>query len=468
MPALDAKAILEGRKPGRRSVGLTIGIVVSVLCMLAMFGYLLWSGLASGGVAGVVGFVISLLAAIIPVAILVPLILALDRLEPEPGMVLTFAFLWGAGVAVVVSFILNTAGMAFVTVPAFGESLGDFISTAVGAPVVEESAKGLVLLILLWRRRHELDSLTDGVIYAAMVATGFAFTENILYFLSSYLSEGAFGLGFTFVLRGLIAPFGHPLYTAMIGIGVAYAAINRGGGRMLAPVLGWFGAVVLHGLWNASTAFGWLGFGVAYIVLFFVLVSIIVLAVQDRRKHVAAIAHFLPPYVSTGLVTPADVRMLSSIPGRRGARSWAQRNAGQRGRNAMKDYQLAATELALLHQRLARGVARPNWEERRDNFLALMHAARTAFLGHVQQPVAPAWASAPTDSGFLQRADFEHVIARAQQQRAAQPQQPGPGAPGGPPPAGPPPQGPSPQAPPPNPGQQPPYPPHQSGPGRSW
>ncbi|GAA1771941.1 PrsW family intramembrane metalloprotease [Streptomonospora arabica] len=458
MPALDAKAILEGRKPGRRSVGLTIGIIISVLCMLAMMGYLLWSGLAGGGVAGVVGFVISLVAAIIPVAILVPLILTLDRLEPEPGMVLLFAFLWGAGVAVVVSFILNTAGMALVTVPAFGQSMGDFVSTAVGAPLVEESAKGLVLLILLWRRRYELDSLTDGVIYAAMVATGFAFTENILYFLSSYMSEGAFGLGFTFVLRGLVSPFGHPLYTSMIGIGVAYAAINRGGGRLFAPVLGWLGAVVLHGLWNASTAFGWIGFGIAYVVLFFVLVSIIVLAVQDRRRQVAAIAHFLPPYVSTGLVTPADVRMLSSIPGRRGARSWAQRNAGQRGRRAMKDYQLAATELALLHQRLARGVARPAWQERRDSFLALMHAARTAFLGHMQQPVVPAWAPQATDSGFLQRADFAHVIAQAQQQRAAQ---------GQPPPQGPPPAPGAPGAGPPSPGQ-PPYPPQQPGPGRGW
>ncbi|QBI54999.1 PrsW family intramembrane metalloprotease [Streptomonospora litoralis] len=451
MPALDAKAILEGRKPGRRSVGLTIGIVVSVLCMLAMFAYLLWSGLAGGGVAGVVGFLISLFAAIIPVAILVPLILTLDRLEPEPGLVLIFAFLWGAGVAVVVSFILNTAGMQLVAVPVFGQSMGDFISTAVGAPLVEESAKGAVLLILLWRRRYEIDSLTDGVIYGAMVATGFAFTENILYFLSSYLSEGAFGLGFTFVLRGLISPFGHPLYTAMIGIGVAYAAINRGGGRLFAPVLGWLGAVVLHGLWNASTAFGWIGFGVAYLVLFFVLVSIIVLAAQDRRRQVAAIAHFLPPYVPTGLVTPADVRMLSSIPGRRQARTWAQRNAGQSGRKAMQDYQLAATELALLHQRLARGVARPAWEERRDSFLALMHAARTTFLGRMQQPVAPAWAPAVTDSGFLQRADFAHVIAQAQQQRAAQQPPPAPGTPGGASPATP--------GQPPNPPQQPGQPP---------
>ncbi|MDA0566359.1 PrsW family intramembrane metalloprotease [Streptomonospora sp. S1-112] len=451
MPALDAKAILEGRKPGRRSIGLTIGIAVSVFCMLLMLVYLLWSGVAGGGVAGVVGFFLSLFAAVIPVAILVPLILLLDRLEPEPGTMLLFAFLWGAGVAVVVSFILNTAGMELLAVPAFGPDLGEFVSTAVGAPLVEESAKGMVLLILLWRRRYEIDSMTDGVTYAAMVATGFAFTENILYFLSSFLDQGMFGLGFTFVLRGLIAPFGHPLYTAMIGIGVAYAAINRGGGRLFAPFLGWVGAVILHGLWNGSTVFGWLGLGIAYVVLFFVLLSIIVLAVQDRRRQVAAIAQFLPPYTPTGLVTPADIRMLSSIPGRRGARSWAQRNAGKRGRDAMRDYQLAATELALLHQRLARGVTRPHWEERRDSFLALMHAARVAFLGHVQQPVAPAWAPKATDSGFLQRADFAHVIAQAQARRdAAQqgrpPHQPGPGTP----PSG---------GQPPYPPQRPPYPP---------
>ncbi|WP_067971343.1 PrsW family intramembrane metalloprotease [Nocardiopsis trehalosi] len=419
MPALDAKAILEGRQPGRRSLGLTVGIFVSVLCMLAMIGYLLWSGLATGGVAGVVGFLISLAAAVIPVAILVPLILLLDRLEPEPGSVLTFAFLWGAGVAVVVSFVLNTAGMELWAVPMFGPDAGAFITTAVGAPLVEESAKGLVLLILLFRRRYEIDSYTDGVIYGAMVATGFAFTENILYFLSAYFESGFFGLAFTFVLRGLVAPFGHPIYTAMIGIGVAYAAVNRGGARLLAPVAGWFAAVLLHGLWNGSTVFGWVGFGVAYTLLFFVLLSIVVIAVQDRRRQVAAISYYLPPYIPTGLVTPADIRMLSSMAGRRGARNWAQRNAGARGRAAMKDYQLAATELALLHQRLDRGVARPHWEGRRDAFLALMHAARDAFLGRVRRPVTPGWATTPTDSGFMKRADFSDVIARAQAQRAA-------------------------------------------------
>ncbi|WP_017593698.1 PrsW family intramembrane metalloprotease [Nocardiopsis potens] len=433
MPALDSKAILEGRKPGSRSYGLLIGIFISVLCTLGMLGYLLLSGLVTGGVSGVVGFLVSLVAAVIPVAILIPLILMLDRLEPEPGSMLLFAFLWGAGVAVGVSFILNTVGMQLGTVPLFGADTGTYISTAVGAPVVEESAKGLVLVLLLWRRRYEIDSYTDGVIYAGMVATGFAFTENVLYFLTSYFEEGFFGLAFTFVLRGLIGPFGHPIYTAMIGLGVAYAAMRRGPMRLVAPVAGWVAAVLLHALWNGSTIFGWYGLGAAYLVLFFVLVAIIGVAVQDRRRQIAAISHYLPPYIPTGLVTPADIRMLSSMGGRRAARAWASRNAGVRGRRAMQDYQLAATELALLHQRLDRGVARPHWEGRRDAFLALMHVAREAFQGRVQAPATPAWAPSATDSGFLRRSDFSHVIAEAQARRgfSGPPPQAPPGRPPG-------------------------------------
>ncbi|WP_157129771.1 PrsW family intramembrane metalloprotease, partial [Thermobifida halotolerans] len=424
MRPLDTKAILEGRKPGRHSVGLIAGIVVSVLCMLLMLGYLLLSGLVGAGTAGVVAFLVSLVAAVVPVTILVPLILLLDRLEPEPNSVLLFAFLWGAGVAVLTSFVLNTLGMELYTVPVFGEDLGAYLSAAVGAPLVEESAKGLALLLLLWRRRHEIDSSTDGIIYAAMVATGFAFVENVSYFLGALFTEGAAGFAVTFVLRGIIAPLGHPLYTAMIGLGVAYAATHRGVGRLFMPVLGWLGAVVLHALWNGSTAFGWTGLGLVYALLFCVLVALIVVAVRDRRRQVAAIAHYLPQYIPTGLVTPHDIQMLSTMGGRKRARAWARQVAGARGRRAMEDYQLAATELALLHRRLDRGVARPDWWERRDAILALMHMAREAFLGRAVQPAAPTWTQQPTDSGFLRRSDFQHVIAQAHAQQGGMPPQP--------------------------------------------
>ncbi|GLU49455.1 PrsW family intramembrane metalloprotease [Nocardiopsis ansamitocini] len=424
MPVLDTRAILEGRKPGRRSVGLIVGSVIGVICMCLMLSYLFLTGFVAAGPAGIVAFFISVVAAVIPVTILIPLILLLDRLEPEPHSMLVFAFLWGAGIAVLAALILNTLGLELYTVPTFGTDLGTFITTAVGAPLVEESAKGAALLFLLWRRRHEIDSYTDGVIYAAMVATGFAFTENISYFLSALFSDGFGGFAFTFVLRGLIVPFGHPIYTAMTGLGVAYAAMHNGRARFLAPIGGWMLAVFLHGMWNASTVFGWIGLGVAYLVLFGLLVGIVAIAVHDRHNQVAAIGHYLPPYIPTGLVTPADVNMLSSMRGRKQARAWAARNAGRPGRRAMEDYQMAATELALLHQRINRGVAPPAWWERRDAFLALMHVARDAFLGRIAQPAAPSWTPQATDSGFLRRAEFSHVIAQAQAQQHRQ--HPGP------------------------------------------
>ena len=416
MSRLDSAAILQGRR-SRYSKTLVLGTTLSVVCMIGMFVYLWMLALAgeeATGIDGVLGFVLSVVAAVVPVTVLIPLILALDRLEPEPRSVLFFAFAWGAGVAVVASLLLNTWGMRNIAEPLFGPEIGGLVTTSVVAPVVEESAKGLVLLILLWRRRHEIDTFTDGVVYGGMVALGFAFTENILYFLGAFF-DGT--LAATFALRGLVAPFGHPLYTALVGIGVAHAAMRTGRFRLLAPVAGWCAAVLLHGVWNASAFFGWLGLGVIYLVLFCVLLGILVLAARDRRSQIMAIDRYIPPYVSTGLVSPADITMLSSLTKRRKAREWAARNAGRKGRAAMKDYQLAATELALLHQKIDAGRPREDWKMRRDAYLALMHVARDAFLGRAPSPVSPGWAEKPDDSGFLRRADFAHVISQAQAQQ---------------------------------------------------
>ena len=67
------------------------------------------------------------------------------------------------------------------------------------APVVEETGKGLFLVIVVVFRRAQIHGLLDGLIYGALVGVGFAFVEDILYYLSS-LDSGA--LGVTFFLRG--------------------------------------------------------------------------------------------------------------------------------------------------------------------------------------------------------------------------------------------------------------------------
>ncbi|MES9540187.1 PrsW family intramembrane metalloprotease [Spirillospora sp. NPDC049024] len=398
MATMDPKAVLEGRVPGRPPVGLILGMTVSGLCAVIALG--------TYAVLGGAAFWVGALLAILPIPVLVALALTLDRLEPEPPRALAFSFMWGAGVAVLGALVLNTLGMLYVTVPIFGETEGHFVSAAFGAPVIEETLKGAVLFGMLWFRRNEIDGFADGIIYAAMVGLGFAMMENITYYMRAFEDGGAQQLQAVFILRGLIAPLSHPLFTAMTGLGVAYAATHRRG-QLAAPLAGLLGAMVLHGLWNGAAAFGLGGIGAVYVLDFSVLVTLIVIVFVERRGTVRRIEAYLPMYAGTGLVTPQDVRMLRSIPSRRAARRWARSVGGAPAGRAMVDYQLAATELALLHKRADRGVADPGWfATRRDSLLELMALARQAFLRTAPRPGAAPPAAGPPwarqgPSGFL-------------------------------------------------------------------
>ena len=99
--------------------------------------------------------------------------------------------------------------------------------------MTEEATKGAFLVLLLWWRRHELDGVLDGIVYAGMVGIGFAFTENILYLAAAYNGTDGIGPGGTealtgtFIMRCLLSPFAHPLFTAFIGIGVGLAVASR-------------------------------------------------------------------------------------------------------------------------------------------------------------------------------------------------------------------------------------------------
>ncbi|GAA2155084.1 PrsW family intramembrane metalloprotease [Actinomadura napierensis] len=397
MARVDPKAVLEGRIPGRPPVGLIVGLTVSSLCVVL--------ALAADVLSGGAGFWVGVVLAILPIPALVALALTLDRLEPEPPRALLFAFMWGAGVAVFGALVLNTLGLLYVTIPIFGEVKGHVVSATFGAPVIEESLKGAVLIGMLWFRRNEIDGFADGIIYAAMVGLGFAMMENITYYMRAFEDGGAQQLQAVFILRGLIAPLSHPLFTSMTGLGVAYAATHRRG-QLLAPAAGLIGAMILHGLWNGATTFGLGGLGVVYLLDFGVLVTLIVIVTVERRHTVRRIEAYLPMYAGTGLVTPQDVRMLRSIPSRRAARRWAKSVGGPPAGRAMVDYQLAATELALLHKRADRGNAEPHWfATRRDSLLELMSLARQAFLRTPPRRGGPAAGAPPWapqgPSGFL-------------------------------------------------------------------
>ena len=265
-PVYDPRAVIDGRPPGRAPVGVIIGIVLAALCVLIVFGIELGESVASGH--STTPFLIALPLALAPVPLLVGVVLFIDRLEPEPRLNLIFGFLWGAGIAALFAIIINTAGLEYVTQPALGASAGQYISATAGAPVVEETLKGLFLVWLVRWRRQELDGPTDGIVYAAMVGLGFAMTENIGYYINALVSPvhgGVALLGYTFVLRGVLSPFLHPIFTSMTGIGAAYAASHRDAGWALP--LGLVGAMCLHAMWNGLSIFGLAGTLVAYVIL---------------------------------------------------------------------------------------------------------------------------------------------------------------------------------------------------------
>ncbi len=348
MASRDPRWVLKDRP----SSALIIGLVVTGVCALVSFSFDVLNGAP-------VQFFIALVLALAPVPLLLAAVLALDRMEPEPRSNLVFAFAWGAGIAVLVAGVVNSLNLHYIIDAGnLSATSARNLAATFGAPVVEETMKGLVLLGLLKFRRAELDGPTDGIIYASMVGLGFGMSENVSYYIAALNSEqGGVGLAVTVVLRGVLSPFAHPLFTSMIGVAVAYAAHRHGPERVFSVMAGWAGAMVLHGLWNGLVSYGGFpGLVVAYGALMVVLVVLICVVIADRRRIVALLQRYLPPYEPTKLVDQADIHMLSALPRRRRARQWAKLHGGKRGLRAMSDYQLAATELGLLHARAARRV----------------------------------------------------------------------------------------------------------------
>ncbi|MAS53294.1 PrsW family intramembrane metalloprotease [Nocardioides sp.] len=368
--------------PERRTESVTFTVVVTVAVVLGAL--LMLAVLALSGAPGVM-LVAALLAAL-PVGPLLACYLWLDRYEPEPKPLLAYGLLWGAFVATAAALVLGGVGGVFVPVT-------DELSLAVVAPVTEEAAKGLFLLLLLWWRRAELDGILDGIVYAGMVGIGFAFTENILYLAAAYNGTDGMGPGgiagvtSTFVVRCLVSPFAHPLFTAFIGIGVGVAvASRRRGVRIAAPAAGYVVAVLTHALWNGSTVFGAEGFAGVYVVLMVpALVGMICLAVWARRTEAVVLRAALDDAARRNLIPATDIGWVVDLGARRAARVHAARYGGPHGARAMADYQQATIELGYLHHRLLRGTPPDDWRERGAVHVERIRAVRPhiAFPGQV-------------------------------------------------------------------------------------
>ncbi|MCW2522371.1 MAG: PrsW family intrarane metalloprotease [Frankiales bacterium] len=337
----------SSRRPGRSrraaATGAPIGVLIGLSVLAAAFALLI-------GVDNPTGLLVAVPCTAVSMGVVLAGFFWLDRWEPEPSRLLLLAFLWGATVAVVVSLVLELAS---------SEVLGRGVVLVVAAPLIEEAAKGAFLLLMLTgARRREFDGVVDGIVYAGFTAVGFAFIEDIGYIAQSF-GEGTDVGAATIVLRLVMAPFAHPLFTAMTGIGIGIAVSRpRGTVTWAAPLAGFALAVGLHALWNASVTFGLAGYLLVY---FLVMVPIFVFAVfwarSQRRRERDIIARQLPAMVYYHWLTPMEAGWLASIAARR---AWRKAVAARSGRGAARlltDFQTTATELAFLRDRSERGVA---------------------------------------------------------------------------------------------------------------
>jgi protease PrsW len=355
--------------PPRRVDWGRIGALVGVPLIMAAcgIGVLVWVGYRIGLTALVIGLV----AALIPVPVLVACFLWLDRYEPEPIRNLAGCLLWGACVATA-GAVAAEWGMAKLL--AHFHLTRDLVAV-VGAPLAEESMKALgpVLLLVLTRRRA-FSGVVDGIVYCGLSATGFAMMENILY-LGGYgyaanaerggTAAGLTGLISVFIGRILLSGFAHPLFTAMTGIGLGVAARTADKRvRWLAPFAGLITAMILHGTWNLMSTLASntrnltiLLYGY-FSVMMPIFLGMVGFALWLRSWEGKLTQRILPQYVRAGWFAPPEVATLGTIGRRQAARTWAKRVAGEQGAAAMRGYQFAATQLALLRDGMHRGLDR--------------------------------------------------------------------------------------------------------------
>jgi RsiW-degrading membrane proteinase PrsW (M82 family) len=379
--------------------GAMLGGIIALIALsgLAVLTYVGWQ-------IGPLALTVGIVAAILPVPLLVFCFLWLDRFEPEPVKYLAFCFGWGACVATGVSLVVNTAVSRL-----FAHwGLPDGLVAVLVAPFIEETTKALGPILLFAVRRRTFSGLIDAIVYCGLSATGFAMVENILYLGGhGYAANadkngplaGATAVVAVFIARILMSGFAHPLFTSMTGIGLGFAARAADRRvRWLAPLAGLIVAMMLHGTWNLMSTLAvqsqqglvmLYGYFAVMMPIFFGMVGF---TLWLRGAEGRLTERVVGDYVRSGWFSPPEAATLRTLGRRLAARRWAKRVAGDAGAKAMRAYQFDATRLALLRDGMHRGVgldpdeaAETLAEERR--LLSAIAAYRNVFTG--RDPYAP-------------------------------------------------------------------------------
>ena len=266
------------------------------------------------------GLIVSLLVSFMGALLFAAILYWLDRYEKEPFLLLGGVFLWGAIVASGSAFIINTVMGLGLYVFTGSDTITELGTGSLIAPVVEETLKGLAVLLVFLVFRREFDSILDGIIYAGVVALGFAATENAYYIWTyGYQESGWQGLLYLIWMRIVMVGWQHPFYTAFTGIGLAMARMQRSVvAKILLPLVGLGVAMGAHAFHNTLASFT-----NVWILAFFdwsgwlFMFGVILFATYREQRY---LQQHLQSEVGAGLITARQYHIASSAWRQLGAR----------------------------------------------------------------------------------------------------------------------------------------------------
>lgn len=286
--------------------------------------------------------VISMFCAVVPMLGFLALMWWLDRHEREPLWLVGLAYLWGATGAVVLSLVGSWLLSAVFGV-VLGAEATEALSAVLVAPAIEEPAKALLLVGLVWSRHF--DNTTDGFVYGAAIGLGFGMSENFLYFVNVGSQGDLASWAVTIVIRTLYSALMHAGATSMIGAALGFAKFNGWIARIVGLPVAFGLAWGMHALWNGLlTADALAGLGgllslvnlLVFPLEFGVLVLVLQVCLWDERR---TIRRELLEEVQGGLIPATHLPRIASWLGRWRS-DWVPRGVNKHA------YLRAATTLA--------------------------------------------------------------------------------------------------------------------------
>jgi len=248
------------------------------------------------------------------------LFLLVDRWRPSsPSMKLT-ALAWGACVATFIAAIVNTWVGQLLAAETSSPDVASAAAAVFVAPFVEEACKASVLFILVMAMRRRVVSVLQMIGLSGLAAAGFAFVENIIYYIQVYCSaslivgpDAETYLRQMVLMRGVYTSFGHPLFTMMTAFGLICGLRQKSKlARVMCPLTGYLFAALCHMCFNGLATFS-SDYHVLVMMGIMVILGVLGWLISQFVMQKRVIAWRLDDYVRMGWLRDRDAAVYPAL-----------------------------------------------------------------------------------------------------------------------------------------------------------